>query len=212
MPGPPGRAGARARVPPGSCGPSSGGGPSMSAEGLGLPLVCPVSGGPCGQLWAGHEACPEGSEPARGAQGPRGARASGPGDAEAAQGRPLSDGGRSGHVDGCAWCLGSELVITLHREGHRSWPSPERPRGSWGGRLLPGDSQERLSQLQADLSPGWTQAPGRPPTCLPLPPAQPPNLPGHMVPGRPAGGLYRGPWMAGCPGIAEDEGGSLGSA
>lgn len=57
----------------------------MSAEGLGLPLVCPVSGGPCGQLWAGHEACPEGSEPARGAQGPRGARASGPGDAEAAQ-------------------------------------------------------------------------------------------------------------------------------
>ena len=104
--------------------------------------------------------CPVGSEPARGAQGPQkssGIRTRGRGGragAEVVQGLLLSDEGLSGHVDGCAWCSGSELVITLHREGHQSWPSPERPRGNWGGRLLPGDSQERLSQLQADLSGG----------------------------------------------------------
>ena len=79
---------------------------SMSAEGLGLPLVCPMSRGARGQPWAGHRVCPSDSEPAHGAQGPQrssGIRARGRGGragVEVARGLPLSDEGLSRHVDG----------------------------------------------------------------------------------------------------------------
>ena len=143
-----------------------------------MPLVCPMSRGARGQPWAGHRVCPSDSEPAHGAQGPQrssGIRARGRGGragAEVARGLPLSDEGLSRHVDGWAWCSGSELVITLHHEGHQSWPRQSAPAGA--GEAIcylvthrSGSASSKQTFLGAGPRLQGGPPPACPPTCLP---------------------------------------------